>query len=256
MSAIKALDLKVTVITVCLNAEDTISDTLASVATQHLNNVEHLIIDGGSTDATIDRLAPYRDSLAAVVSEPDGGIYEAMNKGLSLASGDVVAFLNADDTYADSRVLLDVATLFSSATLDAVYGDVLYVKRDAPMEAVRHYCSSAFSPRQIAFGWMPAHPALFVRREVFLRDGFFDPNYRIAGDFEFVARVFSKPNFKFTYIPRILTHMRLGGASAFSWQSMFTVNREILKACRSNGINSSYAKLLTRYPRKFLERFF
>lgn len=256
MSAIETLNLKFTVITVCLNAQDTIAETLASVATQHWKNVEHVIIDGGSTDATIERLAPYRSSLTAVVSEPDGGIYEAMNKGLSLASGDIVAFLNADDAYADRRVLSDVATLFSLAPIDAVYGDVIYVRRDAPMKAVRHYDSSAFTPRKLAFGWMPAHPALFVRREIFLRDGFFDPNYRIAGDFEFVARIFSKPNFTFTYIPRVLTHMRSGGASAFGWRSMLTVNMEILKACRSNGINTSYAKLLTRYPRKLLELLF
>ncbi len=182
--------MKVTVITVSHNSEATLPDTLRSVAVQSHPTVEHIVVDGASKDATREVVSLHGAHVAKFLSEPDHGIYDAMNKGLRLATGDIVGFLNADDRYADARVLERVVHLMEKEKLDAVFGDVAFFRTQDPQTVVRRYRSDRFHPRRLAWGWMPAHPALFMRREIFQRVGHFRTDYRIAGDFEFIATSF------------------------------------------------------------------
>lgn len=243
----------VTVVTVCLNSDRTIGATLRSVAAQDWPRIEHVVIDGGSRDRTLDIVRSEGAHVARVVSEPDRGIYDAMNKGLAAASGQVIAFLNADDAYSGPGVLRTVVQELRQGSLDAVFGDVEYFRASDPGRVVRRYRSDRFRPDRIAYGWMPAHPALFVRREVFERFGPFDTSYRIAGDFELVARAFGGGKLRWRHIPRVLVRMQAGGASDAGLRSRILLNREVLRACRDNGIPTNMLKLLSRYPLKLME---
>jgi len=243
------------VVTVCLNAAGTIAAAVQSVADQDWPAVEHVVVDGGSTDGTLQVIERFRPRLAQVLVGPDRGIYDAMNKGLAVATGDVICFLNADDAYVDAGVLRLVAGRMAQQRLDAVFGDVAFFHARAPQRVVRRYRSGRFSPRALAYGWMPAHPALFVRRAVFERHGPFRADYRIAGDFEFIARAFGAGTLRYEYLPQVLVRMQTGGASTAGLRSTWTLNREVLRACRENGIRTNPARILLRYPFKLLELF-
>ena len=245
--------MKISIVTACYNSARTIADTLDSVIAQSYPDIEHVVVDGGSTDGTLDAVARHGGRIARVISERDRGIYDALNKGIAASSGDVIAFLHSDDIYADADVVRQVARQISSESLDALYGDAAFVKGDDFQRVVRVYSSRWFRPSRIGWGWMPAHPALFLSRRLFERYGPFKTDYAIAGDFEFVARVFARPNFRYAYLPRVLVKMRLGGSSTKGWRSTLTLNREVLRACRENGIPSNYLKILSKYPAKALE---
>lgn len=253
-SGLPSMPLKLSIITVCFNSEATIVRTLHSVAAQTWPNVEHIVIDGTSRDGTLALISSHRTArVSTVVSEPDKGVYDAMNKGVAAATGDVVAFLNADDFYADDGVLSRVAQAMDAEQLDALYGDVLFFSADDTGKTVRRYDSGRFRADRIAWGWMPAHPALFVRRALFLRYGSFRDDYRISGDFEFIARVFSNPGLRHRHWPEALVRMQLGGISTSGWRATLRLNREMMRACRDNGIPTNWFKLLWRYPFKMLE---
>lgn len=243
----------ISVITVCFNSAVTLERALQSVAEQDWPKVEHIVIDGGSTDGTPAILEQFRLHLAQLVSEPDNGIYDAMNKGLDRASGDIICFLNADDQYATSTVLSKVAEQMSKDRLDALMGDVGYFHGKNPDRMVRRYRSDRFCPARLAWGWMPAHPALFLRREVVQRIGRFKVNYRIAGDFEFIVRVFLNNSMRYRHFPEVLVRMQTGGASTGGWRSTIRLNQEVLRACRENGISTNALKILSKYPAKLLE---
>lgn len=243
----------ISVITVCFNSAGTLADALQSVADQTWPHIEHIVIDGASRDGTPDILARFRPQLAQVVSEPDKGIYDAMNKGLALCQGDIVCFLNADDQYASAEVLAHVAREMHEHRLDVLMGDVAFFHPDAPHKVVRRYRSDRFSPERLAYGWMPAHPALFIRREVVKRVGKFKTSYRIAGDFDFIARTFADKSLRYRHLPEVLVNMRTGGASTAGFRSKLLLNREVLRACRENGIRTNLLKILSKYPAKLLE---
>jgi glycosyltransferase involved in cell wall biosynthesis len=245
--------MKISIITVCYNSAATIEDTLYSIANQNYNNIEHVVIDGGSTDGTLEILERHRSKIACLVSEPDAGLYDAMNKGLARVTGDIVAFLNADDFYSAPTVLATVAAHMVTAELDLLYGDVVFFRPDKPGHVVRRYSSKKFTPEMFAYGWMPAHPSLFVRRHLFEAVGDFKADYKIAGDYEFVARVFSKLQPRYKYLPEVLVTMRTGGVSAAGWRNTILLNQEVLRACRENGIKTNLLKILSKYPYKFLE---
>lgn len=247
--------MKISIITVAFNAAETIESTLLSVAQQTFPDREHVVIDGGSSDGTQAVVLSHGDRVSRFLSEPDCGIYDAMNKGLALATGDVVGFLNADDTYASEGVLSTVAETMERYHLDALFGDVAFCHRENLDRIVRRYSSSHFRPDRIAWGWMPAHPALFVTREVFQEIGLFRTDYRIAGDFEFVARAFGKQSLCYRYLPEMLVKMRLGGVSTGGWRNTVLLNKEVLRACRENGIKTNALKILSKYPVKVLEYF-
>ena len=245
--------MKVTIVTVCYNAESTIGDTLESIATQSCDDLEQIVIDGASTDGTLHVVDRYAGRLAHVRSEPDRGVYDAMNKGLALASGDVIGFLNADDVYAGPDVLSRVAGIMKEGSLDALLGDVEFFNPKDPAGTVRRYRSDQFSPDRIAFGWMPAHPALFLHRRVYERYGHFRIDYRIAGDFEYCARIFRDNTLVYRSLSETLVRMRMGGISTSGWRNTILLNREVLRACRENGIDTNMLKILSKYPAKVLE---
>jgi glycosyltransferase involved in cell wall biosynthesis len=245
----------VTVITVCYNSANSLERALQSVAIQDWPNVEHIVIDGGSTDDTLAILDRYQNHLAQVVSEPDKGIYDAMNKGLDRATGDIVCFLNADDQYASSHVLSRIAQQMQEHQLDAILGDVAFFHATDPTRTVRRYRSDRFTPERLAWGWMPAHPALFFNKSVVQRVGRFKTEYRIAGDFDYIARAFYGCDMRYEHLPEVLVQMQTGGASTAGWRSKVLLNKEVLRACRENGIDTNILKILSKYPLKLLELF-
>ena len=247
--------MKISVITVCYHSAETIGNTLRSVREQTYGDIEHIIIDGGSKDTTLAVVASEGRHVVKLVSEKDNGIYDAMNKGIQLATGDVVAFLNADDFYKDPEVLAQVAKRMQAEQLDALYGDVEFFRAGQQDVVVRRYNSGRFTANKLAWGWMPAHPALFVRRALFERYGMFRTDYRIAGDFEFIARVFKRPELRHRHLPKSLVCMQVGGISTSGWQATLQLNCEMMRACRANAIPSNWVKLLLRYPFKTLEFF-
>lgn len=245
--------MKISVITVCYNSAKTLERTLRSVVEQDYQNVEHIVIDGGSSDGSADTLAAYRTGFAHLVSEPDYGIYDAMNKGLALARGEVICFLNADDLYASPKVLSQVARKMQTQKLDALMGDVGYFHEQSPRHIVRRYRSDRFTPERLSWGWMPAHPALFLNKRVVQRVGKFRTDFRIAGDFEFIVRTFHGYALRYEHIPEMLVLMQTGGASTGGWRSKMLLNREVLRACRENGVQTHMLKILSKYPAKLLE---
>ncbi len=242
------------IITVSFNNAATIGDTLRSVARQTWPHYEHVIVDGASRDDTAAVVRKLAGPRTKVVSEPDRGIYDAMNKGCARAKGDVICFLNADDFYADDDVLANVAKMMEAEGLDAVLGDVSFFHPDNPEKTLRRYDSGYFSPARIGSGWMPAHPAMFVRRALYERVGPFRTDYRIAADFEWIARAFHDGRVRYKHTPKVFVRMRTGGVSTRGLRSTITLNREILRACRENGIPTSPLRLLGKFPRKLMER--
>jgi glycosyltransferase involved in cell wall biosynthesis len=245
--------MKMSVITVTRNGAATLPEALDSVARQSLSEVEHIVIDGASTDTTEEVIKRHGARIAKFLTEPDSGIYDAMNKGLLQATGDIVGFLNADDRYVDSGVLQRVADTMSEEGLDVVFGDVAFFRGVDPQSIVRRYRSDRFHPRRLAWGWMPAHPAFFMRREIYQRIGPFRTDYRIAGDFEMMIRIFKDVHLRFRHMPEILVMMRSGGISNAGWRNSLTLNAEVLRACRDNGIKTNLLKILSKYPLKLLE---
>jgi len=245
--------MKISIITVAYNAAATIGDTIRSVLEQDYPAIEYIVIDGASTDATLEVVNRYRDRIATVVSEPDAGIYDAMNKGIARATGDVVGILNADDFYIDSRVVSKVAEAFEDEETGAVFADLVYVKPDDLNRTVRRYHSGHFHPGKFAYGWMPAHPTFFLRKKYYDRFGLYKTDYKIAGDYELLIRMLYIHRIPYVYIPEVLIKMRVGGVSTRSIGSTVVLNREILRACRENGIKTSMFKIYSKYPKKLLE---
>lgn len=228
--------IKISLITAAYNSHSTIVNALESVFCQTYSNVELIVIDGGSTDGTLEILQRYADKISIFVSEPDNGIYDALNKGIRYASGDVVGFLHADDLLADSHVLSRIAAGFSNHNVSAVYGDLQYVFKDDPSRIIRYWKAGEFNQRKLSFGWMPPHPTLYVRRSLFEKVGSFDTHYRIAADYEFILRLFSLPGFNPLYIPEVFVKMRMGGASNRSFSNILRKSYEDWNALRKNRV--------------------
>lgn len=235
--------MKITVITVAYNSAATIVDTLQSVAMQTHPDIEHIVIDGGSTDGTLALIAAHGVRVQHLISEPDLGIYDAMNKGLRLATGDLVGFLNSDDTYASPDVVGWIAQAAAAQGSDVLFGDLVYVDpaRSAPL--VRYWRAGNYSVAKLRLGWMPPHPTLYVRRAVIARVGHFDANLRIAADYEFILRLLSRPDLAVSYLPQVLVKMRVGGASNQSLGAMLRKSREDLGALRKHGVGGVVALL-------------
>ncbi len=228
--------MKISIITVCFNAESTLGDTLDSVSRQEHKDVEHLIVDGGSTDRTVELIRARGENVSKWFSEPDRGIYDAMNKGITLATGDVIGTLNADDVYADDSVLSQVAAVFSDPTVDACYADLVYVDQYDPSRITRYWKSRPYEEGLFEKGWMPAHPTFFVRRSVYEKFGGFDLNFLRQADFELTMRFLAVHRIKAVHVPNIWVKMRMGGVSNNSIRGMLKGNLEAYRACRKNGL--------------------
>lgn len=244
--------MKISIITAVFNAAETIEDTLLSVATQTYPEIEHIVIDGFSTDSTTAIIKRHQSKLAHVVSEPDRGVYDAMNKGLALASGDVVGFLNADDVYIDTEVLAKVAVAMADPLVDACYADLIYVDRERTELVVRYWTSREYVPGLFKRGWMPAHPTFFVRKAVYQRFGGFDLRYRLQADFDLALRLLHVHGIRVRYVPEVWVRMRMGGMSNNSIRNMVRGNIEAYSSCRNNGLNVPpwfiLTKVLSRVP--------
>lgn len=245
--------MKVSIITAVRNGEATIGTTLSSIMLQTYPDIEHLIVDGASTDRTLQVIQAAGSHATRVITEPDRGVYDAFNKGLGLATGDVVAFLNSGDSYAFPAVVERMAVELTRTGVDAVFGDLVIVDAGDARRVIRRYRSSRFKPSRVAYGFMPAHPTLFMRRRVYEDYGGYDPSYRIAGDFELVARVFTKGRITYSYVPEVLVRMPRGGLSTSSPLSNWTITQEMHRACRQNAIATNVLKLLLRFPIKWTE---
>ena len=254
--------MRISVITVCFNAASTLKDAVESVLGQVPDakaplELEYIVVDGGSTDGTLELLAPYRERIATLISEPDQGLYDAMNKGVQAATGDVVAILNADDVYASTDVLARVAATFRDSGAEAVYGDLHYVSADDLTQVTRHWSAGAYTPGAFRRGWMPPHPALFVRRACYQRWGLFTLALRSAADYELMLRFIHRHGMSLAYLPKTLVLMRAGGVSNASLKHRIRAHREDWKAWRMNGYHPSPFTLLAKPLRKlpqFLSR--
>lgn len=238
------MPLQISVITAVRNRVDTIGSALSSVQGQCWPEIDHVVIDGASTDGTLEILNQHRESISQLVSEPDKGLYDALNKGVARARGDVVGFLHADDEYAGADSLSKVAQAFEDPSVDAVYGDLVYVRRTRPDSVVRYWRAGNYSRSQLALGWMPPHPTFYVRKSVYRRFGAFDTRYRIAADYDSMLRILWDGRVRAAYIPEVLVRMRLGGMSNRSIGAMFDKSREDLSALRRNGVGGLPAVLL------------
>lgn len=244
--------MKISIITVCYNSEATIRDTIESVLSQSYSNIEYIIVDGASKDGTMAIVNEYKDRIAKIVSEPDKGIYDAMNKGVELASGDFVGVLNSDDIFARSNVVGDLADfLTTNSHLDGAYADLVFVRRECTDEVTRAYSSKNFSNWKIRFGFMCPHPTFYVRRRLFKELGSYKLGYRVSADFELMAR-FIKNGVKLGRNPRVMVKMRDGGISTTGFWWRVHQNMEIVRACKENGIYTNIFMVALKVPFKLI----
>lgn len=231
--------MKVSIITVVYN-NPLVERALESILAQKTEaEVELIVIDGASTDCTQDVLHRFRDRIAVLKSEPDHGIYDAMNKGLALATGDIIGTLNSDDLYWDDHSLAKIISAFQKdATLDAVYGDLVYVAKTDTNKTIRFWKSRPFTKGLFSKGWMPPHPTFFIKREIYQRLGLFDLEFKLAADFELMLRFLEIGEIRSIYIPHILVRMRMGGATNKSIRNIYRANRECVRAAQKNGIRT------------------
>ncbi|QTA38477.1 glycosyltransferase [Thermosipho ferrireducens] len=228
--------LKVSIITVTYNAAEFLVDAIESVRAQTYENIEYIIVDGDSKDGTQDIIQQYyrRGVITKYISEKDDGIYDAMNKGIDLATGDIIAFLNSDDFYVDKYVISDVVSTFINSKLDVAYGNVIYVSRKNIKKIIRYWKSGEFRKNKIATGWQIPHPALFVRKTVLNKVGKFDTKYKIASDYDFMLRIVMRSDVNIQHINRVIVAMRWGGTSTKSFKNMLKGNKEIFDTLKRN----------------------
>ena len=246
----------ISIITATFNSAKTLKDTIQSVLRQTNKDFEYLIIDGGSTDETIDIVKSYESEFSGRlkwVSEKDQGIYDAMNKGIKMASGDVVGILNSDDYFTSDDILQTVDNAFKSHEIDAIYGDIHFIRDGAPDKCVRYYSSRMFSPFWLRFGFMPAHPSFFCKREVFEKAGLYSLDYKIGADYEMMVRLFKKYRIKSLYINKDFVTMRTGGASNNNVRSRITLINEDVKACKENWVYTNSLFVMIKYLYKVFE---
>ncbi|EON75889.1 putative glycosyltransferase [Lunatimonas lonarensis] len=246
--------MKLSIITVCYNSDKYIETAINAVLSQSYPNVEYILVDGASTDNTLSLIKRYAEKFPGRInwiSEPDKGIYDAMNKGVQMATGDVIGILNSDDLYAHNQVLETVMNAFTNdASLDMVYGNLVYVKQSDTDKQVRKWVSKPYYDRFFEHGHVPPHPTLFLRRHVYEAAGLFNLNYKLAADYEFMLRVFKRFTFRSLYIPEVFVKMRLGGATNKSVKNIKDGNMEIIRSWKQNG----FSPPLTLMPRRFAKR--
>lgn len=236
--------MKVSIITATYNRGETIGDTLRSLAAQTYDNIEHVIIDGASKDNTHAVIEDLKLPNTIVVSEPDEGIYDAWNKGLKRATGDVIGFLHSDDFYTDDHVVADIVAALASSGADSVFGDIQFVKPEDTSKVTRYYSSAKFHPNRFAKGYMPAHPSFYAKRAVYESVGPFRTDYKIAADFEHMIRTLHTGGHSYAYINQPLVTMRTGGLSTANLNSRMTLIRENVRACHDNDIRTNFAKII------------
>ncbi|ADR19873.1 glycosyltransferase family 2 protein [Calditerrivibrio nitroreducens] len=236
--------MKISIITPVLNAVDTIEDCIKSVQTQTYKNLEHIIIDGGSTDGTLEKIKKLFNDKMIVVSEPDEGIYDALNKGIKLASGEIIGILHSSDFYYNDKVLEMVAEVFLNYDVDSCYGDLTYVDKFDTSKIIRYWRSGYYKHGLFRLGWHPPHPTFFVKKQVYEKYGLYNTSFKIAGDYELMLRFLEKYNISTYYIPYILVNMRIGGKSNQSLKNIIFMTLEDYKAWKANQLRGGVLAIL------------
>ncbi|AOJ05779.1 glycosyltransferase [Burkholderia mayonis] len=249
--------MKISVITAVFNGRETISRTIESLIAQDYPGIEYIVVDGDSTDGTLKILERYRSHIDILISERDNGIYDALNKGLRMATGDAIAILHSDDFLAGQDVLSRIARTLQASEADAVYADLVYVGRYSIDTVIRYWKAGEFSRPKLAFGWMPPHPTLCVRRSLYERIGGFDDSFDISADYDMILRLFSLPDVRMAYIPHVTVKMRVGGVSNRSLRELVKKSKEDLRAIRKNHIGGYFTlvcKNVSKIPQFFWRR--
>jgi glycosyltransferase involved in cell wall biosynthesis len=244
--------MKISLITVCYNAEKTIEKTIQSVLEQDYADIEYILIDGASNDGTMAIVNKYAQNISVIKSEKDQGMYDGINKGISLATGDVVGILNADDVFSENDILSIIAKVFNTnSEIDAVIGDIAFVKETG--KQTRYYSSAKWNPKKFVWGFMPAHPTFYCKKEIFIELGAYRTDFEIAADYELLIRFLKVNAIKYLYIPLLMVKMNIGGKSTSGFKSTKKINQEILKACKLNGLYTNFMMLYSKYFFKVFE---
>lgn len=245
--------MKVSIITVSYNSAETIEETIQSVISQDYPSIEYIIIDGKSTDQTLDIVRKYEDKIATLVSEKDKGIYDALNKGISMATGDIVGLLHADDLYANYQVISDIVAQFKQSHADAVYADLNYVDRIDTNRIIRKWKSGEYKEGMFKKGWMPPHPTFFVKRECYTKYGIFNLKLRSSADYELMLRLIHVNKIRLSYLPKMIVNMRAGGQSNVSLMNRLKGNKEDRMAWELNNIKPGLFTLIRKPLSKLLQ---
>ncbi len=247
--------LKISIITVCYNSEKHIKTAIESVINQTYSNIEYIVVDGASKDATVDIIKSYGDKITKFVSEPDKGIYDAMNKGFQMATGDYLAVLNSDDLYIHNEVIEWVARELESKKTDSLFADLIYVDEQNTDKNVRYWKSNEFVSGSFKKGWHPAHPTFFVKNEVYKKYGYFDLSFKLAADFELMLRFLERYQISSCYLPKPIIKMRLGGTTNKNFKNIYNQNIECYRAFKTNHLKVSILYPAFRLIPKFLQFF-
>lgn len=245
---------KITLVTVCYNSVSTIRDTIMSVISQKYDEIEYIVVDGGSTDGTIGIINEFADFISMFICEPDNGLYDAMNKGIRSATGEVIGFINSDDLFCHQYCVSEIMTYFNNnSSIEGLFGGVKFFD-SKPALAKRFYKATQFRKWMIRYGMMPPHPGMYLRSTTYCDVGEYDTNYRIAGDFDFIVRFFKYHKKEVVYCDKVWINMRNGGVSTSGLLSYYTSSIEMLGSLRNNGVNSNLFFILLRLPYKFVRQ--
>ncbi len=238
--------MKISIITVCHNSESTIEATIQSVLSQDYKGIEFIIVDGRSADRTFSIIEKYRSRISKIVSEKDEGMYHAINKGISLATGEIVGILNSDDIYSDEKIISRIVKEFEIKKTDCIYGDLQYVARDNPQKIIRNWKSKPYNEKLFLKGWMPPHPTFFVKRNCYERFGIFNTSFSISADYELMLRFLYKNRISSSYLPEVLVKMSVGGISNKTFKSRIKANQEDRRAWKINGLRPNSFTLIIK----------
>jgi glycosyltransferase len=244
--------LKISIISAVYNNSEHLEACFSSVFSQSYPNIEYIVVDGGSTDGSVDIIRKYEHKISQWISEPDRGIYDALNKGIAMASGDVIGFLHSDDLFNSSGTIQNIAETFEKTDCDATYGNLEYVSRNNPGQVIRFWKSSPFKFELLKTGWMPPHPTLFVKRKWYGEKGTFRTDFRISADYDLILRLFSDSRFKSSYIDQVITRMRTGGASNRSLKNIYVKSKEDYIALRQTKVGG-FGTLFLKNAQKILQ---
>jgi glycosyltransferase len=241
--------MKISIITVVFNNKNKISIAIDSVVKQTNADIEYIVVDGGSSDDTPAVVNSYGTKVSKFICEPDKGIYDAINKGILISTGEVVGLLHSDDIFGNEQIVSMITEVFDNTGADGVYGDLLYVNKENLNKVIRHWKSGPFKTSMLKRGWMPPHPTLFLKRKIFDNYGLYDTGFKISSDYDFMLRIMSRPELKFEYLPQIITRMRVGGASNRSLKNIIRKSKEDLQALRKNNAGGWSVLLMKNFSK-------
>ena len=246
---------KVSIITVCFNSEKTIRNTIKSVLNQNYPNIEYIIIDGGSQDNTLSTIESYHRSITKIVSEKDNGMYDALNKGIDLSTGDLIGILHSDDIFYSNDVVNNIVKKIKISKTDSIYGDLDYVDEYNLNKVIRKWKSGTYNQRKLLFGWMPPHPTFFIKKEIFNKYGKYDLSFGTASDYELMVRILYKYKISCEYLPNVITKMRMGGLSNMSISNRINAHLQDWRAWKINDISNFPIWVLLKPIRKIPQYF-